>query len=200
MSGYHCARAGFAKTGFTLLAGLVLLAAFSLPAQARGWFLGGGIVGASFEKDLDDIDNGGGITFSGGFQYGDSWSAEILAGGTYHEGDIFEDDTLQSFIMTGAKFSLGSEGFRPYGVIGFSWNRLAFGDIDDVDEVEDLDDFDTISGLGYYFGIGADIFVARQHAINIGYRSNRWNGDNDNTDYDVRSDMFSIAYNFYFSD
>ncbi|MCP4331978.1 MAG: porin family protein [Gammaproteobacteria bacterium] len=179
---------------------LVFLATFSAQSQAEGgWFLGGGVDFVGFKDDLKDIDDGVGFTFSGGYRFNDNWSAELLAGGSYHDADDLDDDTLQTHIMGGAKYSIGGDSFKPYGVVGFSWNRLAFGDVEDVDEIDDLRDFDTISGLGLYAGIGADIFVARAHAINVGFRTNRWNGDNDNTDYDVREDMFSVAYNFHFN-
>jgi outer membrane protein W len=146
--------------------------------------------------DLKDIDDGVGITFNGGYRYSESWSVELLAGGSFHDADGLADDTLQSHLMGGAKYSFGEESFKPYGVVGFSWNRLAFGDVENVDNIED---FDTISGLGVYVGIGADIFVASSHAINVGFRTNRWSGDNDSTEYDVREDMFSVAYNFHFN-
>jgi hypothetical protein len=182
-----------------LLFGVLLFAGLSAPLQAAGWYLGGGIISVNFGDDLDDVDRGGGITFSGGYRFDDRLSAEILAGGSYHEGSLFLDDVLQSSIMGGAKFSLGGEKFKPYGVVGISLNRLVFGDLNDVDKVEDLDDFDSISGPGLYLGIGADIFVAKQHVINVGFRSNRWDGENNSKNYDVRADMFSVAYNYYFS-
>jgi opacity protein-like surface antigen len=183
-----------------LLFAILLFAGFSAPLQAEGWFLGGGIVSVNFGDDLDYVDRGGGITFSGGYRFDDRLSAEILAGGSYHQGDLFLDDVLQSSIMGGAKFSLRGEKFKPYGVVGISLNRLVFGDLSNVVKAEDLDDYDSISGLGLYWGIGADIFVAKQHAINVGFRSNRWEGKNNSKNYDVRADMFSVTYNFYFSD
>ena len=200
MSDFLSALAGAMKKRLALMLGLVILTAFSAQSQAEGgWFVGGGIDFVSFKDDLKDIDDGLGITFSGGYRYSDNWSVELLAGGSYHDADVLEDDTLQSHLMGGAKYSFGGESFKPYGVVGFSLNRLAFGDVENVENVDDIEDFDTISGLGVYVGIGADIFVARSHAINVGFRTNRWSGDNDSTDYDVREDMFSVAYNFHFN-
>jgi hypothetical protein len=199
MSDFLFPLAGAMKKRLAVLLGLVILAAFSAQSHAEGgWYLGGGVDFVSFEDDLKDIDEGVGFTFSGGYRYSENWSAEILAGGSYHDADGLDDDTLQSHLMGGAKYSFGGDSFKPYGVVGFSWNRLSFGDVENVDEIDDLDDFDSITGLGVYVGIGADIFVARSHAINVGFRTNRWSGDNDNTDYDVREDIFSVAYNFYF--
>lgn len=200
MSDFPSSLPGAMKKRLAMLLGLVILAAFSAQSQAEGgWFVGGGIEFVSFKDDLKDIDDGAGITFSGGYRYTENLSLELLAGASVHEANIFTDDTLQSHVMAGAKFSMSNEKFKPYGVIGISLNRLVFGDLDDFEDVDDLDELDTISGLGYYLGIGADIFLARSHAINIGLRSNRWNGENDGTDYDVRDDIFSVAYNFHFN-
>jgi hypothetical protein len=200
MSDFLSPLAGAMKKRLAVLVGLVILTAFSAQSQAEGgWVVGGGVDFVSFKDDLKDIDDGVGITFSGGYRYSENWSVELLAGGSFHDADGLEDDTLQSHLMGGAKYSFGDESFKPYGVVGFSWNRLAFGDIENVDDIDDLEDFDTISGLGVYVGIGADFFVARSHAINVGFRTNRWSGDNDSTDYDVREDMFSVAYNFHFN-
>jgi len=182
------------------VSGMVFLGIASMPVHAEGWFLGGGGVSLNFEDDLSDADRGGGITFSGGYQFDDMLSAEILSGGTYHDQDGFDDDVFQFNIMGGIKLSFGSEKFRPYGVVGISFNVIEFGDLDDVEEAEDFDDFDEIDGFGLYAGLGADIFVARQHAINISYRSNRWTGKGYGDDVDVRADMFIAAYNYYFAE
>jgi hypothetical protein len=177
----------------------VLLCGASIPAQAEGWFLGGGIISASFEDDLSDVDRGSGITFSGGYRFDDLLSAEILSGASYHDVDDSDDELLQFNIMAGAKFSFGGEKFRPYGVVGLSWNIIEYGDLDEVEDDDDYDDLDEIDGFGVYFGFGADIFVARQHAINVGFRSNRWKGKGNGWDLDVQSDIFSLAYNYYFA-
>jgi opacity protein-like surface antigen len=181
-----------------IVSAAALLAIASMPAQAGGWYLGGGAVSLSFEDDLSVADSGGGITFSGGYQFDDMLSAEILSGGTYHDQDGFDDDVLQYNLMGGIKLSFGSDKFRPYGILGISFNVIEFGDLDDVEDAEDFEDFDEIDGFGYYAGFGADIFVAKQHAINISYRSNRWTGKGDGPDLDIQADMFIAAYNFYF--
>ena len=180
-----------------LLCSGLLLAAVSFPAQAGGWYLGGGLVSVSFEDDLKEVDRGRGLTFSGGYQFDDLMSAEILAGFSVHDESGLKDDVVQFSILGGAKFSVGGDKFRPYGVVGISLNTVAMGDLDDLEDDEDFDTFDEIDGIGIYFGFGADIFVARSHAINIGFRSNRWNGKGDGLDLDVRTDMFSLAYNYY---
>lgn len=200
MSDFLIPLRGTMKKHLAVLLSLLIVGGYSAQSQAEGgWFLGGGVDFVGFKDDLKDIDDGVGLTFNGGYRFTENWSVELLAGGSYHDADGLEDDTLQSHIMGGAKYSFGSDSFKPYGVIGLSWNRLSFGDIDDVDEIEDLEDFDSFSGFGLYAGIGADIFLARAHAINVGFRTNRWSGDNDSTDYDVREDIFAIAYNFHFN-
>jgi hypothetical protein len=182
----------------TLCCGL-LLAGFSLPAQAEGWFLGGGIFGSSFEDDLERIDTGVGLTFSGGYQFDELLSAEILAGFAAHDEALFDNDLVQFSILTGIKFSMGGDKFRPYGSVGLSLNVIEFGDFDDLEDEDDFEDFREIDGFGLYAGFGADIFVARSHAINIGFRTNRWTGKGDNIDVDVRNDMLTLSYAFYLS-
>lgn len=181
-----------------LCAGL-LLAGSGFSAQAESWFVGGGLIGVSFEDDLHRVDSGSGITFSGGYQFDKLLSAEILAGLSAHDEGAFDDDVVQFSILAGIKLSVDGEKFRPYGSLGVSLNSTQFGDLDDLDDDEDFDDFDEINGFGLYAGFGADIFVARRHAINIGYRVNSWDGNGDNIDLDVRTDTFSATYNYYFS-
>jgi outer membrane protein W len=181
------------------VSGMVILGVASMPVQAEGWYLGGGAVSLSFEDDLSNADRGGGLTFSGGYQFDDSFSAEILSGASYHEQKGFDDDLFQFNLMGGVKYSFGADKFRPYGVLGISLNTIKIGNLDDVEEAGDFKDFDEIDGIGLYAGFGADIFVARQHAINVSYRSNRWSGKGDVEDVDVRADMFIVAYNFYFA-
>jgi hypothetical protein len=188
------------KNFLKLMSGVVLLGITSMPAQAEGWYLGGGAVSLSFEDDLSDADRGGGVTFSGGYQFDDMLSAEIVSGGTYHDQDGFDDDVFQFNVMGGIKLSFGSDKFRPYGVVGVSFNVIEFGDLDDVEEAEDFEDFDKIDGIGLYAGFGADIFVAKQHAINLSFRTNRWTGTGDGDDLDIRADSFIAAYNFYFAE
>jgi hypothetical protein len=188
------------KNFIKLISGAVLLGITSMPAQAEGWYLGGGAVSLSFEDELSDAGRGGGLTFSGGYQFDDMLSAEIVSGGTYHDQDGFDDDVFQFNVMGGIKLSFGSDKFRPYGVLGVSFNVIQFGDLDDVEEAEDFEDFDEIDGIGLYAGFGADIFVAKQHAINLSFRSNRWTGKGDGDDLDIRDDMFIAAYNFYFAE
>jgi opacity protein-like surface antigen len=175
------------KTLLSTLPGLFLIACLAPPSQAGNWYVGGGLQGVSFEDDLEAIDSAVGITFSGGYHSDGLISAELLAGGSYHE-DAFQDEDVEQFsIMGGAKISFGSDLFQPFVSAGISLN------------VVDIDHFDEITGAGLYWGIGADIFVADQHAINIGFRSNSWDGENDDFDFDVRTETLTIAYNFHFS-
>ena len=78
-------------------------------------------------------------------------------------------------------------------VFSVSFNVIQFGALDDVEEAEDFNDFDEIDGIDLYAGFGADIFVAKQHAINFSFRSNRWTGKGDSDDLDIRADMFIAA-------
>jgi len=174
----------------TSLLGFFVFAGFTPQSQAEGWYVGGGIQGVSFEDELDDIDSGNGVTFSGGFRSDELFSAELLVGGSFHEDAIFDEDVFQFSVLAGAKLSSGSDTVQPFVVAGISLNVVDF---------DDVDNFDEISGVGLYWGIGLDVFLADQHALNIGYRSNSWDGENDDFDFDVTTDMVTIAYTFHFS-
>jgi opacity protein-like surface antigen len=162
--------------------------AFSLtpPSHAGNWYVGGGLQGVAFEDDLEEIDSAVGITFSGGYHSDGLISGELLAGSSYHE-DAFQDEDVEHFsVLVGAKIPFGDDAFRPFISSGISLN------------VVDIDHFDEITGAGFYWGVGADIFVADRHAINIGYRSNTWDGENDDYDFDVRTETLTIAYTYHF--
>jgi opacity protein-like surface antigen len=156
------------------------------PSQAGNWYVGGGLQGVSFEKDLDEIDDAAGITFSGGYHSDGLISGELLAGSSYREDGYQNEDVEQFSVLLGAKIPFGEDSFRPFVSAGISLN------------VVDVDSFDEITGAGFYWGVGADIFVADRHAINIGYRSNTWDGENDNYDFDVRTETLTVAYTYHF--
>ena len=182
-----------------LCAGL-LLAGSATGVQAEGWFVGGGLNVVSFEDDLSSVDSGGGFQVSGGYQFDELMSAEIISGFSGHDESSYNDDVVQASVLAGIKLSLDGEKFRPYGSLGFSLNVLEFGDFDELDDDEDFEDFEEVDGFGIYFGFGADIFVARKHAINVGFRVNSWDGDgDDDIELDIRTHTFSIAYAYYFS-
>ena len=162
-----------------------------------GWFVGGGILSVSFEDDFDTVDSEPGIGFSGGYRFDNNLSAELIANLSIHEDALFEDDILQSSFMAGAKYSFGESKFRPYAVIGLSLNLLEIGDLEEIDDEDDFDDLDSLSGIGLYAGFGADIFVAKQHSVNVGYRTNRWDDKDDGTRFDIQTDFFSVTYNYY---
>jgi len=188
------------KWRFAPLLAALVVASFSTPLQAEGWFVGGGILSVSFEEDFDNVDSNAGIGFSGGYRFDNNLSSELILNLSAHDEALFEDDVLQSSFMAGAKYSFGDGKFKPYVVAGISLNNLVIGDLDDVDDEDDFDDLDSISGFGLYFGFGADIFVAKKHAINVSFRSNRWDDKDDGTRFDVQTDIYSVAYNFYFGD
>lgn len=166
----------------------LLLAFCSFGAQAEGWYIGGGAAISNLGDDLDDdIDQGFGFAFSAGYGATSLFGIEVLLSSTIHEEDITDDWVLNDTLMLGAKFNFGDGGFRPYVVGGISANAV------------DFDNFDEITGDGTYWGIGADIFINAKHAINVSYRINDWEGDDDLFDYDVSNKMLTVAYNFHFS-
>jgi hypothetical protein len=170
----------------SMLPVLFFIVGLTQPSQAANWYVGGGLQGVSFEDDLEAIDSAVGLTFSGGYHSDGLISAELLAGSSYHE-DAFQDEDVDHFsILGGAKISFGDDSFQPFISSGISLNLV------------DIDHFDEITGAGFYWGIGADIFVAVRHAINIGYRSNSWDGETDDDDFDVKTETLTIAYTFHF--
>lgn len=174
------------KAHFLTLPGLLLVACLAPPAQAGNWYVGGGLQGVAFEEDLDEIDSAVGVTFSGGYHSDGLISGELLVGSSYHDDAIQGEDVEHFNALVGAKIPFGNDVFRPFVSAGISLN------------VVDIDHVDEITGAGFYWGIGADIFVAAQHAINIGYRSNTWDGENDDYNFDVRTETLTIAYAFHF--
>ncbi len=172
---------------FALLVSFVLLAGVSYQSRAGGWYVGGGAQSVSFEDDLQNIDNGIGIIFSGGYDFNKNFGIDLMTGGSFHDESLLNSYAVQSFVMVGGKASLGSDSFNPYLVAGVSYH------------VVDFEFFEEISGSGVYFGVGADIFISKQSALNISFRTSDWNGDDSVFDYNVTTDFVSVAYNYYFS-
>jgi len=106
------------KKLINLLLAFLILTGFTQQSLAEGWYVGGGIVKASFEDDLQSIDSGNGLAFNGGFGFNDNFSVDLLSGISIHDGGIFTGDIAQGFIMAGGKFSFGTDTFRPYLLAG----------------------------------------------------------------------------------
>lgn len=176
------------KKLINLLLAFLILTGFTQQSLAEGWYVGGGIVKASFEDDLQSIDSGNGLAFNGGFGFNENFSVDLLSGISIHDGGIFTGDIAQGFIMAGGKFSFGTDTFRPYLLAGISLHIVDF-------------EFFTedITGNGVYWGVGADIFVSKQGALNFSLRSSDWDGEDSLLDYNVTTEIVTIAYNFYFS-
>ena len=174
------------KSLVSKLLGLFLIFSLTPPSQAGNWYVGGGLQGVSFEDDLEVIDSAVGTTFSGGYHSDGLISAELLAGSSYHEDAFLGEDVEHYSVLGGAKISFGSDLFKPFVSAGISLNLV------------DIDHYDEITGVGFYWGVGGDIFVAERHAINVGYRSNKWDGESDDYDFDVKTETLTIAYTYHF--
>lgn len=173
---------------FASLVSLVLLASTSYQAHAEGWYVGGGGQTVSFGDDLESIDNGIGFLFSGGYDFDSHFGVELMSGASFHDDGItFNGYATHSYVLTGGKLSLGNDSFSPYLVAGISLH------------VVDFEFFEEISGSGIYFGIGADIAISDQSKLNISFRRSNWDGEDSVFDYDVTTNMFTVAYNYYFS-
>lgn len=173
---------------FNLPLAFLIFTGFTQQSFAEGWYVGGGIVKASFEDDLQSIDSGNGLAFNGGYGFNENFSVDLLSGVSIHDGSIFTGNIAQSFVMGGGKFSFGSDTFRPYLLAGIS---LHFVDFEFFTE--------SITGNGIYWGVGADIFVSKQGALNFSLRSSDWDGEDSLLDYNVTTEVVTFAYNFYFS-
>lgn len=173
---------------FRIVFSLLLCAVFGFaqPSQAGAWRLGGGGQSVGFGDDLDDVDRGFGVFFSGAFQHG-SISLDLQLGSSGHDENRADELAFYSYAMIGAKYSFSSSQVQPYIAGDLTLNSVEF------------DELDTISGEGVYWGIGADILISENHAISVSYRVSEWDGEDDVFDYDVSNSYFGVAYNFRFS-
>jgi len=173
---------------FRIVSSLLLCAAigFTQAAQAGAWRLGGGGQSVGFGDDLDDVDRGFGAYFSGAYQV-DNISLDLQLGSSVHDEIRADELAFYAYAMVGAKFSLPLNQFQPYITAGLTFNSV------------DFDEFDTISGEGVYWGIGSDILISNNHAINVSYRVSDWDGEDDVFDYDISNSYFGVAYNFRFN-
>ena len=163
----------------------VLIGLLGTPAMAS-WQIGGGPVIVSFEDDLSDVDTGIGGLFSGAYQHSDHFAFDFSVGGSIHEEDRGNEDAFYSFILIGGKLTFGEGNTRPYLAFGISLNYI------------DFDEFQEISGEGLYFGLGADFLIKESHSVNVSYRVNDWDGEDDEFDYDIETGYLFGAYNFRF--
>jgi len=157
------------------------------PVMARGWYIGGGIEAVSFGDDLSDIDSGGGIGFSFGYKFSPLFALDFLWGGSVHDENYGGGQANQGNFLAGTKFSFNDpQTFQPYLTAGISRHAV------------DFDYFDRIDGTGVFLGFGADIYITPNHAIDIGIRSSSWKGEDSLFDYDVKTGIFSVVYNYHF--
>lgn len=155
-------------------------------AMASGWQIGGGVALVNFDDDLEDVDSGIGGVFSAAYQHNRHFAFDFAVGGSVHEEDRANEDAVYSFVLAGGKLTLGEGDTRPYIAFGISFNYI------------DFDEFQEIDGDGTYFAIGADFLIRDSHSVNISFRSNQWDGEDDESDYDVDSEYLLAAYNFRF--
>ncbi len=154
---------------------------------AAGWYLGGGIESVSFDDDLEGIDDGSGLVFSFGYRFSSLFALDGLWGASIHDEDAAGGEAAQGNLLGGVKLIFSDKQFQPYVTAGLSGHAV------------DFDFFEEITGGGFYWGLGADIFVADKHAIGIGYRSSSWDGEDRVFDYDVTTQIFTIVYNYHFT-
>ena len=156
-------------------------------ANATGWQLGGGGQYVEFDDDLDFVDSGFGAIFSASYRHSRFLGFDFQVGLSAHEEDLADDDAAYVYGMAGFQVPLSESEVVPYLAAGLSIHSVGF------------EEFDTISGEGFYYGIGVDIGLARRHSINISYRISEWDGDDDDFDYDVENSYLGVAYNFKFT-
>ncbi len=173
----------------------LILVSFSNLSFAEGWYIGGGLQTVSFGKDATLIGNGMGADFNVGYNINDMFALDIMLSSSSHDEANNIDLSLLSWLI-GGKIIFGNEKFQPYLIAGISQHTL------EESFLENWlwsDDFETISGSGTYMGAGASIFMAKRHAINISFLRSSWDGKNSSNNYDITTDMVSIAYNYHFS-
>lgn len=167
----------------------LLLAGVSQPSGAQGWYVGGGAQIVQLKGDLDFVTTGFGPGFSAGYRLNDLFSIDVQFGVTIHDdSSLFVDDiTVHDSLLVGGKFSFGSDTFKPYIVAGFARHNV------------DFEFFQSIDGNGTFWGVGGDIFLTKNHVLNISFRKSDWDGEDTVFKYDITSEIFTVAYNFYFS-
>ena len=111
---------------FNLLLAILIFVGLTQQSHANGWYVGGGLVKASFEDDLQTIDSGNGLAFNGGYGFNENFSVDLLSGVSIHDGGIVTGDIAQGFVMGGGKFSFGTDTFRPYLLAGISLHFINF--------------------------------------------------------------------------
>ena len=170
-----------------LLLSIIILPGFAGLSHAQGWYVGGGLQKVSFEDDLAVVDGASGFSAGGGYGFNEMFSMDLMSNGSIQDDSTFNGYVVHWSFLGGGKLSFGTDRFRPYLAAGISFH------------VVDFEFFEEITGSGTYWGVGADIFLAKQHALNISFRSSDWNGKDPVFDYDITTEFVTVAYNFYFS-
>jgi len=166
----------------------ISIALVAAPAWAEGWYIGGGIESVSFGDDLDTVDTGLGFAFSFGYKFSPLLAIDVLWGGTAHDENVLGGSVTHGSFLVGAKFSFNDPNdFQPYLTAGLSSHAVVF------------DFFQDIDGTGIYLGGGADIFFNKNQAISIGIRNSSWDGEDSVFKYDVTTSIFSVVYNYYYT-
>ncbi|MFV2081567.1 MAG: outer membrane beta-barrel protein [bacterium] len=175
------------KTLYFVTVTTIALALIAAPAWSEGWYVGGGIESVSFGDDLENVDSGRGFTFSFGYKFSPLLALDFLWGATLHDENLGGGTAAHGSFLAGGKLSFNDQNdFRPYVTAGLSSHAV------------DFDFFQQITGSGIYLGAGADIFLNKNQAINIGIRSSSWTGEDSFFNYDVTTSIFSVVYNYYF--
>ena len=126
------------------------------------------------------------MLFSGAFQQSDLFAFDFTVGGSIHDEDRANEQAFYSFILVGGKLTFGEGNTRPYVAVGISLNFIEF------------DEFQDIDGEGLYYGLGAEFLIKDKHSVNLSYRVNDWDGEDEEFDYDVDTGYLFAAYNFRF--
>lgn len=155
--------------------------------RAGNWYVGIGLQDVALEDDFEELPRGLGAVFLLGYRVSRWYAWDIAWGGSNHDPEPGREETRQTNLFGGIKLLFSERQVQPYVTAGLSWNAV------------DVDPNEEVIGFGAYAGLGADVFFAARHAVGAGWRRSVWRGEDDsNNEFDVTTDVFSIAYSYHF--
>jgi opacity protein-like surface antigen len=183
----------------TLLLAVVGLLAWSAPAAAQGFGVGGRIawVTADTEADLDAVRMFGGQVRLVSTRFG----IEVSLDRKTESSELLNTEITESPIQASLLMRLGGGSFSPYLLGGPGWYRRS---------IEPLDDSDTrvsTTEFGWHAGIGLEIFASRRFGIHGDYRYTFLDFDDDEEEDEGfiggllpghRGSMWTVGATIYF--
>jgi len=183
----------FVAVAVILACGMVTSNAFGSP---KGFFIGGGLAGRTSSGDLDGksflvstagnregsvgkLDDGNGLLFDIGYNFGKHFGLEYLESHTVHNAkhqlEPSATDAVVSTGLAGFRLSAGlADHFDIFARIGFAFASVTYqryghkGSFSPAFTSTSDEDF-SLSGGGSGYGVGAEALFGQHLGIGIGY-------------------------------